>query len=52
MYYQLDEEHYVENPFLAQLQRLGWKIYRQNKDDPEDTKEILTFSNGEPVYGD
>ena len=51
MYPQLDEEHYVENPFLAQLQRLGWKIYRQNKDNPEDTKEILTFSNGKPVYG-
>jgi type I restriction enzyme R subunit len=51
MYPQLDEEHYVENPFLAQLQRLGWKIYRQNKDNPEDTKEILTFSNGKSVYG-
>jgi len=48
----LDEEHYVENPFLAQLQRLGWKIYSQNKDNPEDTKEILTFnSNREPDFG-
>jgi|Deesub1362B_J571_1020462.scaffolds.fasta_scaffold02639_2 type I restriction enzyme R subunit len=52
MYKLLDEEHYVENPFLAQLQRLGWKIYRQNKDNPEDIKEILSFkSSGEPVYG-
>ncbi|MCM8805626.1 MAG: HsdR family type I site-specific deoxyribonuclease [Candidatus Omnitrophica bacterium] len=52
MYYKLDEEHYVENPFFAQLQRLGWKIYRQNKDDPEEVKEIITFNSaGEPVYG-
>ncbi|MDM7202740.1 MAG: type I restriction endonuclease subunit R [Thermodesulfobacteriaceae bacterium] len=48
----LDEEHYVENPFLAHLQRLGWKIYRQNKDNPEDIKEILSFNQSfEPVYG-
>ncbi len=53
MYRKLDEEHYVENPFLAQLQRLGWKIYRQNKDNPEDVKEILRFnSSGEPIYGE
>jgi type I restriction enzyme R subunit len=53
MYRLLDEEHYVENPFLFQLQRLGWKIYRQNKDDPEDVKEILTFnSSGEPCFGE
>jgi len=52
MYRKLDEEHYVENPFLAQLQRLGWKIYRQNKDNPEEVREILSFkSSGEPVYG-
>lgn len=51
MYNLLDEEHYVENPFLAQLQRLGWKIYRQNKADPEDTKELTKFTSGsEPVY--
>ncbi|MGJ8454418.1 type I restriction endonuclease subunit R [Pseudothermotoga sp. U03pept] len=53
MVYKLDEEHYVENPFLAHLQRLGWKIYRQNKDDPEDTKEIVSFSSSlEPEYGE
>ncbi|RCK75113.1 MAG: Type I restriction-modification system, restriction subunit R [Ignavibacteriae bacterium] len=53
MYTKLDEEHYVENPLLAHLQRIGWKIYRQNKDNPEDVKEIIKFnSNGEPVYGD
>lgn len=52
MYTKLDEEHYVENPFLAHLQRIGWKIYRQNKDNPEDVREIISFdSNGEPVYG-
>ncbi|MFN4308264.1 type I restriction endonuclease subunit R [Sulfurihydrogenibium azorense] len=52
MYAKLDEEHYVENPFLAQLQKIGWKIYRQNKNNPEDVKEIISFdSNGEPVYG-
>lgn len=52
-YRPLDEEHYVENPFLAQLQRLGWKIYRQNKDDPEDIKKISSFgSSFEPQYGE
>jgi len=51
MYAKLDEEHYVENPFLAQLQRLGWKIYRQNKDNPEDVKEIVEFNDlMEPIY--
>lgn len=49
----LDEEHYVENPFLFQLQRLGWKVYRQNKDNPEDAKEIVSFSSSmEPEYGE
>ena len=52
MYNLLDEEHYVENPFLAQLQRVGWKIYRQKKADPEDTKELTKFTSGsEQVYG-
>jgi type I restriction enzyme R subunit len=53
MYHKLDEEHYVENPFLAQLKRLGWKVYRQNKDNPEDVKEIVGFKEDfEPIYGD
>ncbi len=53
MYWRLDEEFYVENPFLAHLKRLGWKVYRQNKDNPEDTKEITGFnSRFEPVYGE
>lgn len=53
MYRKLDEEYYVENPFLSQLQKLGWKIYRQNKDDPEDIREIISFdSSFEPYYGD
>ena len=48
----LDEEHEVENPFLAQLKRLGWEIYRQNKEDAEDTKEITGFNKDlEPIYG-
>jgi type I restriction enzyme R subunit len=51
MYRKLDEEYYVENPFLAHLQRLGWKVYRQNKDNPEDVKEILRFKPDlEPEY--
>lgn len=53
MYSRLDEEHYVENPFLAQLQKLDWKVYRQNKDNPEDTKEIKSFNTSfDPVYGE
>ena len=52
-YTKLDEEHYVENPFLAQLQMQGWKVYRQNKGDPEDVREIVSFSSSfEPKYGD
>jgi len=52
VYKKLDEEYYVENPFLAHLHKLGWQIFRQNKDDPEDAKEIKSFnSSGEPVYG-
>lgn len=52
MYRKLDEEHYVENPFLEQLQRLGWKINRQNKDNPEDVREIIEFnSSGDAVFG-
>jgi len=48
----LDEEHEVENPFLAQLKRLGWEIYRQNKENAEDTKEIIGFNKDlEPIYG-
>jgi len=48
-----DEEHYVENSFLEQLQKLGWKIYRQNKDDSEDAKEIIQFNNsGVAAYGE
>ncbi|PKP62098.1 restriction endonuclease subunit R, partial [Candidatus Atribacteria bacterium HGW-Atribacteria-1] len=50
MYKKLDEEYYVENPFLAHLHKLDWQIFRQNKDDPEDVKEIKSFnSSGEPV---
>jgi len=53
MYRKLDEEYYVENPFLAHLQRLGWEIHRQNKDNPEDIEEILRFESGfEPEYGE
>ncbi len=52
MYKKLDEEYYVENPFLAHLQKLGWKIYRQNKDNPEDIKEIVFFNSSyKPDYG-
>ena len=52
IYKKLDEEYYVENPFLAHLQRLGWKVYRQNKDNPEDIKEIASFNPSfEPKYG-
>ena len=53
MYQRLDEEFYDENPLLAHLKRLGWKVYRQNRDNPEDTKEITGFnSRFEPVYGE
>ena len=52
MFHRLDEEHYVENPFLAQLQKLGWEIYRQSKDNPEEVRSILSFNSSfEPVYG-
>jgi len=52
MYTKLDEEHYVENPFLAHLQRIGWRIFRQNKDNPEDVREIISLNSfTEPVYG-
>jgi len=51
MYRLLDEEHYVEDPFLVHLQRLGWDIFEQNKDDPEDVRKIISFnSNNERVY--
>lgn len=53
MSHKFDEEHYVENPFLAHLQKIGWKIYRQNKDDPEDVQEIIGFdSSYNPIYGE
>ena len=43
----------MENPFLAQLLRLGWKIYRQNKDNPEEVKEIISFNSAfEPSFGE
>ena len=52
MSFKLDEEHYVENTFLAHLKKLGWKIYRKNKDNSEDIKEIIEFNNlMEPTYG-
>lgn len=41
---ELDEEHYVENPFLANIQRIGLKVFRQNKDNPENVKEIIEFN--------
>lgn len=51
-YKPLDEEHYVENSFLAQLRRLGWRIFRQNKDNPEVVREIISFSPSYvPTYG-
>jgi len=53
MFFVLDEEHYVENPFLNQLKKLGWKIYRQDKDNPEVAKEISEFDYSlQPVYGE
>lgn len=51
IYKNLNEEYYVENPFLYHLQKLGWEIYGQNKDNPEDIKEITSFNNFEPIYG-
>lgn len=52
MYKRLDEEYYVENPLLKQLKDLGYSIYRQNKDNPEDAKEIVSFKQDyEPIYG-
>ncbi|MCD6540210.1 MAG: type I restriction endonuclease subunit R [Candidatus Omnitrophica bacterium] len=52
-YKRLDEEYYVENPFLAQLKNLGWQVFRQNKDNPEDIKEIISFNQSfEPEYGE
>jgi type I restriction enzyme R subunit len=52
MSFKLDEEHYVENQFLAQLQKLDWKIYRQNKDSPEDVRENICFTKDFiPIYG-
>jgi type I restriction enzyme R subunit len=51
MFFKLDEEHYVENPFLAQPQKLGWKIYKQNKDGPEDVRENIGFTKDfKPIY--
>jgi len=48
---QLDEEHYVENPFLAQLQRFGWEVFRQNKDNVEEAKKVKSFNSSfEPEY--
>lgn len=53
MYKKLDEEYYVENPFLAHLHKLGWQLFRQNKDNPEDAKEIKSFnSSGESIFGE
>ena len=53
MYKKLDEEYYVENPFLTHLDKLGWQIFRQNKDDPEDMKESKSSNiSGEPVYNE
>lgn len=53
MYQRLDEEFYVENPLLAHLKRLGWKVYRQNKNNPEDVKEIISFDSGfKPEFGE
>ena len=52
MYFKLDEEHYVENNFLLGLKKLGWRIYRQSKHDPEKVEEIIGFDEYlEPSYG-
>ena len=50
MYHKLDEEYYVENPFLNHLKNLGWEIYRQNKENPADIKEIEFTESFEPIY--
>ena len=51
MYQRLDEEHYVENPFLAQLLGLGWEVYKQNSGDPQDLREIKSFDPSfDPLY--
>ncbi len=50
MYYKLDEEYYVENPFLNHLKNLGWETYRQNKENPADTKEIEFTESFKPIY--
>ncbi|MFY9430502.1 MAG: type I restriction endonuclease subunit R, partial [Acetomicrobium sp.] len=51
MYQRLDEEYYVENPFLAQLLGLGWDVYKQNSGDPQDLREIKSFGPSfDPLY--
>jgi type I restriction enzyme R subunit len=51
MYQRLDEEYYVENPFLAQLLGLGWEVYKQNSGDPQDLREIKSFDPSfDPLY--
>ena len=50
MYRKLDEEHYVENTFLAQLLGLGWKVYKQNRGDPQDIREITVSYTHLDVY--
>jgi len=51
MHPKLDELHYVENPFLKHLKHLGWQIFEQNKNDPEDIKKITSFnSDNNRVY--
>jgi len=51
-YRRLDEEYYVENPFLEHLRLLGWKVYRGNEFNPL-VREIKGFKSGfEPKYGE
>lgn len=53
MYQRLDEEYYVENPFLAQLLGLRWKVYKQNRGDPQDIREIKSFDPSfDPLCGE
>lgn len=53
MYQKLDEEHYVENTFLAQLLGLRWEVYKQNRGDPQDIREIKSFDPSfDPPYGE